>query len=94
MMAIVQERLPGMMTKFEGRLLQMVQKIQGIFLGMDESGRSFDKQRNFWGHEDRLLQLLGAIEGRIPGTLVALEEWRNNTEMSIAERIPVMLFSL
>ena len=94
MMAIVQERLPGMMTMLEGRLFGMMQEIQGIFIGTDESGRSFGRQRNFWGQEDRFLQLLAAIQGRIPDTLVALEEWKNDTEITIVGSIPYMIYSL
>ena len=93
-MAIIQERLPNMRTRFEGQLLEMVQKIQEIFMGTGESGRFLGNQQNFSDHEERLLQLLAVIEGRIPETLGALEEWRNNTEMSIAEKIPVLIVSL
>ena len=98
MMATIQERLPGIMTMFEGRLMEMMQDIQVTILGTnpwDDSiiarVRFFVKQRKKWL---LLLPLLEVIEGRNPDTLGALEEWRNNTKMSIAERIPVLMLSL
>ena len=50
--------------------------------------------RNLFGQEDRLLQLVGAIQGRIPAALGALEEWKNNTKESVAQKIPYFLYSL
>ena len=91
-MAIVQERLPGMMTKFDDRLRAVIQEIQGIIMGADATSRS--NERNFFGQQDRLLQLLGTIQGRIPNTLKVIEEWRNNTQMSISEKIPFLMYSL
>merc|ERR1712172_249600 len=91
MMTTIQERLPGM-TMFEGRLMDMMQEVQGTIMGTNPWGqiRFFVKQRKKWA----LLLPLGLIEGRIPDTLGTLEEWRNNTKMSMAERIPVLMLSL
>merc|ERR1711971_1034472 len=93
MMTTIQERLPGMMTMFEGRLMDMMQEVQGTIMGTNPWGqiRFFVKQRKKWAP---LLPLLGSIEGRIPDTLGTLEEWRNSTKMSMAERIPVLMLSL
>merc|ERR1719430_2354318 len=76
----------------------MVEQMMGMMMGgMSISSRALKllgKNRNFFGHEDRLLQLVGAIQGRIPAALGALEQWKNNTKESVAQKIPFLLYSL
>ena len=92
MMAIVQERLPGMMAKFGDRLRDVIQEIQGIIMGTNATSRS--NERNFFGQQDRLLQFLGTIQGRIPNALQVIDEWRNSTEMSISKKIAFLMYYL
>jgi len=98
MMTIVGEKMPAMMAKMQARITAMVEQMMGMVMGgMSVSSRALTllgKNRNFFGQEDRLLQLVGAIQGRIPAALGTLEEWKNNTKESVAQKIPFLLYSL
>jgi len=99
MMTIVGEKMPAMMAKMQARITAMVEQMMGMVMGgMSVSSRAlnllFGNNRNFFGQEDRLLQLMGAIQGRIPAALGALEDWKNNTKESVSQKIPFLLYSL
>merc|ERR1711962_91499 len=97
-MTIVGEKMPAMMAKMQARITAMVEQMMGMVMGgMSISSRALNllgNNRNFFGQEDRLLQLVGAIQGRIPAALGALEEWKNKTKESVAQKIPYFLYSL
>merc|ERR1711937_501201 len=92
MMTIVGEKMPAMMAKMQARITAMVEQMMGMVMGgVSVSSRALNlllgNNRKFFGQDDRLLQLVGAIQGRIPAALGALEDWKNNTKESVSQNV-------